>query len=205
MWVGFVSKKCLAFPPLWLLLNERLVRAAGGGEMRSLSWSCTSSASGTELRVLLPRMKAPQSQPRSRGSASLAVLLSSKVWGRLIKERTFGAGSGAAASNSRLHYLSLHSAPFNLFFNGSSSKPTATQLTVQIFTPRPGNFWIYFEYFIWPMIKSQLSWESEIRTFKITSLAERIIVISIRNSLNNRRGHRTSCISSIYTATAAYT
>lgn len=37
MWVDFVSKKDLAFPPLWLLLNERLVRAAGGGEMLSLS------------------------------------------------------------------------------------------------------------------------------------------------------------------------
>lgn len=37
MWVGFVSKEGLAFPPLRLLLNERLVRAAGGGEMLSLS------------------------------------------------------------------------------------------------------------------------------------------------------------------------
>lgn len=37
MWVGFVRKKDSAFPPLRLLLNERLVRAAGGGEMLSLS------------------------------------------------------------------------------------------------------------------------------------------------------------------------
>ncbi len=37
VWVGFVSRKGLAFPPLRLLLNERLVRAAGGGEMLSLS------------------------------------------------------------------------------------------------------------------------------------------------------------------------
>lgn len=45
---------------------------------------------------------------------------------RLIKERTVGAGSGAAASNctTRLHYLSLHSAPFNLFFNGVSPRKT---------------------------------------------------------------------------------
>lgn len=37
MWVDFIRKKDLTFPPLRLLLNERLVRAAGGGEMLSLS------------------------------------------------------------------------------------------------------------------------------------------------------------------------
>lgn len=69
MWVGFVSKKGSAFLPLRRLLNERLARAAGGGEMLSLSSSSTSSASGTEVSALLPRMKEPQSQLGNGGSA----------------------------------------------------------------------------------------------------------------------------------------
>jgi len=65
-------------------------------------------------------MKAPQSQARNRGSVSSAVLLSCSGLSTANKEESSWAGSGAAASDptSRLHYLSLHSAPFYLFFNG---------------------------------------------------------------------------------------
>lgn len=120
MWVGFVSRKGLAFSssaaaPQW---------EAGEG-----SWWWWNAKPFLKqyflslrywVRALLPRMKAPQSQLRIRGSTSPAVMLSSKVWVGLIKERTAGAGSWAATCNSTtgLHYLSVHSAPFNLFFNG---------------------------------------------------------------------------------------
>lgn len=66
MWVGFVSKRDLASPPVLLLLSERLVEAAGNGEMLSLS-------SGTEIRAQLTKMNDPVSRPRIPGSTSLAI------------------------------------------------------------------------------------------------------------------------------------
>lgn len=108
-----------------MLLNE-----GWRGQLISLSWSCVSSASGTES-VLFGKDETLWEQQGSLGNATSSVLLSSKGQERLIKKRKAGPGSGPSASNSttRLHYFTSHSAALDLF----SMKSTKTQLTPLFF------------------------------------------------------------------------